>query len=85
MRSLSNRATRGAIISLVSGAALAALSARAQENLPTINVEAERLGGALTAKAYITSVSVTNTANSASALYEPGAGRAIYGGLRMKY
>ena len=49
MRFLSNRATRGAIICLVSGAALTALSARAQENLPTINVEAERLGGALTA------------------------------------
>ena len=49
MRFLSNRATRGAIICLGSGAALTALSARAQENLPTINVEAERLGGALTA------------------------------------
>jgi len=49
MRFLSNRATRGATISLVGGVVLAALAAHAQENLPTINIEADRLGGALTA------------------------------------
>lgn len=49
MRFLSKRATRGAIISLIAGSALAALCAHAQENLPTINIEAERPGGALAA------------------------------------
>ena len=39
----------------------------------------------LSDKTYISSVSVTNQANAASALYEPGTGRAIYGGFRLKY
>jgi iron complex outermembrane receptor protein len=39
----------------------------------------------LSDKAYIASVSVANNASSASALYEPGTGRAIYGGIRLKY
>ena len=39
----------------------------------------------LSDKTYISSVSITNFANSASAIYEPGTGRAIYGGIRIKY
>ncbi len=36
-------------------------------------------------KAYIASASIIDTANAGSALFEPGTGRAIYAGLRVRY
>ncbi len=39
----------------------------------------------LSDKAYIASTSINNVASSASTYFEPGTGRAIYGGLRIKY
>ena len=39
----------------------------------------------LTDEAYISSASVTTIANAGSVLFEPGTGRAIYGGLSVKW
>lgn len=39
----------------------------------------------LSNKAYIASTSINNVASSASTFFEPGNGRAIYGGVRVKY
>jgi iron complex outermembrane receptor protein len=39
----------------------------------------------LSDKAYIASTSISNTSNSGSMYFEPGNGRAVYGGLRVKY
>jgi iron complex outermembrane receptor protein len=39
----------------------------------------------LTDKKYIASVSVTDRANSTSRLYEPGAGRAVYAGMKYRW
>lgn len=39
----------------------------------------------LSNKAYIASTSINNVADSNSTFFEPGTGRAIYGGLRFKY
>jgi iron complex outermembrane receptor protein len=39
----------------------------------------------LSNKAYIASTSINNVANSTSTFFEPGNGRAIYGGVRVKY
>jgi len=50
MRSLSFRIARRAIAYLMAMTALAASAAFAQENLPTINVDADRAGGSLTSQ-----------------------------------
>ncbi|MBA4234020.1 MAG: TonB-dependent receptor [Ralstonia sp.] len=42
-------------------------------------------GRNLTDETYISSVSIANTANAASRLYEPGNGRAVYGGVQWKW
>lgn len=42
-------------------------------------------GRNLTDEAYISSTSIATTANAASALFEPGTGRAVYGGLQFKW
>jgi iron complex outermembrane receptor protein len=39
----------------------------------------------LSNKAYIASTSINNVANPGSTYFEPGNGRAIYGGIRLKY
>jgi iron complex outermembrane receptor protein len=39
----------------------------------------------LSDKAYIASTSINNIANSGSMYFEPGNGRAVYGGVRIKY
>ena len=39
----------------------------------------------LSNKAYIASTSINNVANAASTFFEPGNGRAVYGGIRLKY
>jgi iron complex outermembrane receptor protein len=39
----------------------------------------------LSNKAYIASTTISNTATSGSMYFEPGNGRAVYGGLRIKY
>ena len=39
----------------------------------------------LTDQAYISSVGIAGVANSASMLYEPGTGRAVYAGLRLRW
>ncbi|MFH1339765.1 MAG: TonB-dependent receptor [Pseudomonadota bacterium] len=44
-------------------------------------VEARNIGN----KAYIASASIINTANSASTLFEPGSGRAVYAGVKARW
>lgn len=44
-------------------------------------VEAGNIGN----KAYIASASIVNTASSASALFEPGTGRAVYAGVKARW
>ena len=39
----------------------------------------------LTDERYIASVSITDTAAAGSALYEPGTGRAVYGGVKYRW
>ncbi len=42
-------------------------------------------GRNLADEAYIASASIATTANSSSALFEPGTGRAVYGGVQVKW
>jgi iron complex outermembrane receptor protein len=57
------------------------LKAGVDDGRTSIYLEARNIANT----AYIASTSIARTANAASALFEPGTGRAVYAGLRMRW